>query len=748
MRVLMVVHGFPPWATGGTEVYASQLAGALARQGEDVVVLTREADPDRAEHEVRHELRDGIALLVVNNTFRVGRSFRDGYDHAAVTAAAAGVLDEVRPDVAHVHHLIGLSTGLVKELARRRIPTLMTLHDYWLMCHRGQLVDTRLQPCPGPRTGCVACGGVEAAAGVAGYAGARVVRAVGRRLPALAAALRRLAAGAGSGPSPAAERRMAERAHEMRAVVDRVDRFLAPSRALAEHFLARGLPRAKLRLTELGVDPRPFGGIARTAAPVLRLGFVGSLMVSKAPHVLLDALAMLPPGVATLDLLGEAAAYHGNDSYRQLLASYAGRPGVRFRGPIPRRDLPAALADLDVLVVPSIWPENSPCVIREAFLAGLPVVASAVGGIPELVQDGVAGLLVPPGEPGTLAAALRRLTAEPGLLDRLRAGIPRVRGIDEDATAVREHYAELVAVAPEATPRLAAVVLNFGTPDDTILAVRSLQSSRRRADHVVVVDNASPDGSAEVLTRRLAGVDVLRSPANLGYSAGCNLGIRHALAQGAELIFLLNSDAMVDPDCLGTLEDALARTPGAGLAGPTVLRREDPAVVETAGIRFVSRWGRMKNLESGRPWHEGARTTVRVAAVSGCALLVRHEVLEAVGLLEEDYFFAFEDLDLALRAAGAGWWTLAVGDAVAYHAGSRSIGAAAPRRLYYGTRNQLLLARRRVPRGHLSGMVRAGLIIGYSLAHAAREGGAPLPSRVGAVVRGVRDHLRRRYGAG
>ena len=151
MRVLVVVHGFPPAAQGGSEIYAYEHARTLRRRhGDEVLVLTREHDVTRGEYTVRREARAGLLVAWVNNTFRSARSFEETYRNEAIDAVAGRLIAEFRPDVAHVHHLTCLSTNIVRLLAERGIPIIYTLHDYWLVCHRGQLLDANFRVCEGP----------------------------------------------------------------------------------------------------------------------------------------------------------------------------------------------------------------------------------------------------------------------------------------------------------------------------------------------------------------------------------------------------------------------------------------------------------------------------------------------------------------------------------------------------------------------------------------------------------------------
>jgi GT2 family glycosyltransferase len=302
-------------------------------------------------------------------------------------------------------------------------------------------------------------------------------------------------------------------------------------------------------------------------------------------------------------------------------------------------------------------------------------------------------------------------------------------------------------------PHIAAVVLNFRTPSDTVLAVKSLLASRRPLDRIVVVDNDTRENVREPLAglRRpvstVSNVTYLLTGANLGFSGGINVGIRDALAQGADRILLVNSDVIVPPDCVERLERALDE-PGVGIVGPTIVSRSDPGWIASLGMSYSTRTGRMRHAGIGQRLAAGeAAASGAVDGVSGCLMLIRREVFDAIGLFHEEYFFSFEDLDFCLTAARAGFRTFRAGDAIGYHEGGRSIGADAVVRLYFGTRNHLMLAHRIGPHGRwYQTMSRTGIIVLLNLAHAVRARGGSVGGRIGAVMSGVRDYFLKRTG--
>jgi hypothetical protein len=247
-----------------------------------------------------------------------------------------------------------------------------------------------------------------------------------------------------------------------------------------------------------------------------------------------------------------------------------------------------------VLVVPSIWLENAPLTILEAFLAGVPVVCSDLGGMAEMVEDGVSGLRFRPGDAEDLREKLLRLVREPGLLERLRRGIPAVRRIEDDVRELRAHFGRLAQRAR--LPRIAAVIVNRETAELTLRSAHSILGVAPPVDQLFVVDNGSRDGSAEDDRTGAPEARLVKSERNLGFAAGANLGLRSALDAEAELVLLVNSDARIDPDCLGQLERALETDAAVAIAGPAIVAAEDPERIESLGLAFSAASGRFREL--------------------------------------------------------------------------------------------------------------------------------------------------------
>ena len=243
-------------------------------------------------------------------------------------------------------------------------------------------------------------------------------------------------------------------------------------------------------------------------------------------------------------------------------------------------------------------------------------------------------------------------------------------------------------------PFVYAVVLNYNGTEDTRECVSSLQQSGYPRLEIVIVDNASPDGSAEVITRSFPDLPLLRQATNGGYAAGNNAGIRYVLARNADFILVINNDVVVEKGFLEPMVNMLRRDSGIGVVNAKVFYQSAPQEIFSAVGEF-SRW-LCTGLNKGRDAEACRSTTLEcdVDYVCGVLLLIRREVFETIGLLDERFFMYFEDVEFSQRVRTQ--YRLAyTARSVAFHksGGGKGWRAYTELYLYYHTRNRLWVFR-------------------------------------------------------
>lgn len=425
MKILKLIHGYPMRYNAGSEVYSQTLCQGLAERHE-VHVFTREEDAFAPDFRLRVE-RDPddarVTLHLVNNP-----RLKDRYRVTAIDQRFAEVLDRVLPDIVHVGHLNHLSTSLVREAALREIPIVFTLHDYWLMCPRGQFMQMFPKE---PNELWAACDGQDD-------------RKCAERCYA------RYFSGA------PAEREadvdywtgwVARRMRHVREMSELVDLFIAPARYLHDRFRDDfGLPERKLVYLDYGFARDNLAGRCRVGGEPFTFGYIGTHIPAKGIHDLIRAFGMVegdarlriwgrPRGQDTEALEGIAASLPSDVARRiEWLPEYKNREIVRD-----------VFDRCDAIVVPSIWVENSPLVIHEAQQARVPVVTANAGGMGEYVHHEVNGLLFEHRSVPSLAEQMQRLADSPELAARLGArGYPY--GDTGDIPCIEQHVREIEAI--------------------------------------------------------------------------------------------------------------------------------------------------------------------------------------------------------------------------------------------------------------------------------------------------------------
>jgi glycosyltransferase involved in cell wall biosynthesis len=420
LKIVQAIHQFLPKNVAGSEIYTYRLSKELARRGHSVHVVFSEVVPDREQGAVDEGEYDGLPFTRIVCNYRF-RSFEETYRSPAVEAIFDRVLRRERPDVLHLQHLQSFSWGVPAAAKRLRVPVVFTLHEYHLLCLRGgQLLRADRGLCrdavPEVCAGCVR----------ERFAHLEIPR---------------------GGANPEADAARA-RLDAARAIVPFVDRFVSPSAFLRDTFVRARFPEDRILVSDNGLDPAPFRERPprrRQPGAPIRFGFVGSLVEWKGVHVAIEALNALERDGWEFHVFGKRFREGEHAAYVASLERAATNPRIRFRDAFAPADVARVFSEIDVLVVPSIWFENSPLTINEAFLSGVPVIASGHGGMAERVRDGAGGLQFRPGDAADLRRVAARFLDEPDLLPALAANAPRVKTIEENAREIEALYEEVRA---------------------------------------------------------------------------------------------------------------------------------------------------------------------------------------------------------------------------------------------------------------------------------------------------------------
>jgi glycosyltransferase involved in cell wall biosynthesis len=431
VKVLQVIHGYPPRYNAGSEIYTQTISRGLVRMGHEVNVFTREESQSQPEYSLREEGDEGeprIRLHVVN----MPRS-RERYQHDSVDDHFEQVVETFNPDVVHIGHLNHLSVSIVKTAKRHGVPVVFTLHDFWLMCPRGQFMQYNLEG-PEPWAFCDGQDDHKCA-----------VRCYSRYF------------GGSSLDSEVDVRYWTDWVHRrmslVREVVGEVDRFIAPSRTVQQRFQTDfGIQENRVVYLDYGFDRKRLAGRSRGRERSFAFGYIGTHRPAKGIHVLLDAFPLVR-GDPKLRIWGRTVS----DATPSLKEQSARLPEdvvrrVEWMGEYGTSTIvPDVFDRIDALVVPSIWLENSPLVIHEAQQARVPVITSDLGGMAEYVHHETNGLLFKARDARDLAEQMQRLVDNPELAGKLGQ-----RGYlyseDSNVPDVDEHVGRLLSIYDQVRP--------------------------------------------------------------------------------------------------------------------------------------------------------------------------------------------------------------------------------------------------------------------------------------------------------
>lgn len=437
MKIVLTVHKFFPDSSAGTEILTLGTAQELKRRGHEVVVWT--ALPSDKPKGIDSYVHEGIKVMryYSNNAISIRRTA--SLDSAQEVANLSGrqsimemeyrnrefegcfsmFLSSYRPDIVHAFHLARLSATTIHAAVAQKVPMLFTATDFWCVCPTSQLTRFDGFLCKGPDRYSINC--IRHLVTLTqSTAAASILSLAPDRLLAL------LLTGAGKSWWP--ERKYsalvvaaAKRMEYMRDAMNRLERVLVSTKLMANILVQHGLDPKRVVYQTFGISMPHMKSIPiRKRGTTLRIGYIGTLYEHKGVHILLDAIRHLPQGAAV-----EVWIY-GNErdfpAYAARLRKMAGSdPRILFCGTFQNENISQIFSELDVLVVPSLWYENTPLVIYSAQASKTPVIASNLGGMTEVIEHEKNGLLFDKGNAVDLAQQVIRLLGDRTLLERLSA---------------------------------------------------------------------------------------------------------------------------------------------------------------------------------------------------------------------------------------------------------------------------------------------------------------------------------------
>lgn len=424
MKILLTVHQFFPHFAAGTEVLTYSVAKELISRGHEVQIFTGYPGDADLHEDNRFDEYDceGIHVYRFHHAYvsMAGQTslIEVGYDNHLAVKYFSQILDSFKPELVHFFHLNRLGTGLIDHAIRANTPAFMTPTDFWTICPTGQLVlrDGRLCDGPGAYAGnCVKHLALSTQKGL--------VSSVAQWLPNVSIDLLVRLTQAEIMPSYANRievKAIGSRLAKNITRLNQLKKIISPNNFMTKKLLQYGVMPNLIVQSAFGIDvlrQKEVKKMPRSTGQPLKIGFIGTLAPHKGCHVLIEAFNGLPYGRAVLSIYGKVDELPEYSMELKRLA--ANSDAISFCGTFHNSKIGNVLAEIDVLVVPSLWYENTPLVVYSAQAALCPVVASDFPGISEVIQDQVNGLLFDAGNVRSLTRKLSKLIDEPDLVTKL-----------------------------------------------------------------------------------------------------------------------------------------------------------------------------------------------------------------------------------------------------------------------------------------------------------------------------------------
>ena len=662
LRILLAVHMFPPDSWSGTELYTYHLAKVLRKRGHEVTIF----------YPVTNGASEKPRDLVFSNyeelpivKLPISQTQCDAVRNEESKPAIRKYFLEHTFDVVHIQHLMGLSISFVEVLEELKIPMILTANDFWFLCEQVHLVEPGGTVCTGPETidKCVKC------------FNSRYGPFSEDRIPNLFYF-------------------MADRLYACRQTLGKIDLVLCPSEFMLRMFKAyKGEGKRMMHAPQGAALFTPRQTPNQSPIPIV-LSYLGNIAFRKGLDILIEAFNRVDASNVELRVYGSIVEH---EYFGQVMKKVKKGKKVIFYGAYMPEDLARILSETHVAIVPSRG-ENYPFVIREILHGGVPVIASSVAGIPEIVRDGENGLLFQGGSVSDLSQKLERVIKTPDLIDELKRGIQSIKSIEQETVELESHYASVLSLNPRSSTspetidirecdqkntapkdegkdgeeKTASIIIPvFNKVELTQQCLLNLaQVTQGVTYEVIIVDNASTDETHQFLSSLEGDVQIIQNRENFGFAKGCNQGAQ--AAKGKYLVFL-NNDTIPKPGWLDALIQEAETHVDVAVVGSKLLYPDE--TIQHAGVVFSRDLFTPYHIYSRFPQNSPAVNRRRqFKAVTAACMLVKRSFFEAVGGYDEGYRNGFEDIDLCLKIGTQGGKVIYQPASVLYHLESQTEG--------------------------------------------------------------------------
>lgn len=444
MRIAQVIHQFLPHHHGGTEIYTYNICKELGKT-QEVFIFCREDALNKIPYK-KEETYDGLSVCRIYDNGPY--SFESTYKNPAIERYFSEFLSKVKPDLVHFQHLERLSASLIQIAKDKKIPSVVTLHDYWFICPGIRLISSFGCACLEPFCE-EKCGDCEnSLPEIIKYQIERhfINNSLFFKLGFLKDGkrdgfkiynflIKRILKSERPNFSE-----IKNRLNFMKNALSLASVIIAPSRFLRNRFIAYGIHQDKIIQSNYGIR-RMENHPKNNKENEVIFGFIGAIAKHKGLHILVRAFKKIKDKNCKLKIFGQL---HYNEYFSSINKLMKQDPRIIYYGHFDHGQTEQIFSQIDVLIVPSIWQENSPLVIHEAMSAKTPVIASNMGGMPELVTHRSNGLLFDIGDIESLVRGMRMFIDNPDLAAEFKKKCMEPKDIGENAKELRRIYESVV----------------------------------------------------------------------------------------------------------------------------------------------------------------------------------------------------------------------------------------------------------------------------------------------------------------